>query len=203
MPTSNTTTNAYNPAAYKTYNAFQPMLGSQLTQMALNPLGSSFFQNQLAQLQKTGQQLGRRNISNLTQNAKAGGNVFGNAGNFLRAQLQRGGIANSLTQSNAFNSAMNNALAMRQFALGSMQGYQPLQTGEQSHTGGFGTWATPILGAAVSLATQGKGGVPAAQIPQNQQTPQVQSIPAQPAPMQNPFGTGGTVYTQQANSLPY
>lgn len=157
MPTTNTSTNQYNQQGYNAYNAFAPQLQSSLMQMATNPLGSSYFQNQLAQQQKNSQQIGQRNISNIARNARTGGGILSNSGGFMNAQLQRGALANSLQQSNAFGSSLNSALQNRNFALGSMEAYQPLQTGTTQSTGGLGTWLPQVLGAGLNMAMPGLG----------------------------------------------
>ena len=157
--TNTNTSNQYNPASINAYNTFQPQLMSTLQQMAMNPLGNSFFQHQLAQQQMAGQQLSQRNISNSLQNARTGGGILSNSGGFTQALMARNNVAASGIQSNAFNSAMNQALQNRNSALVSMQSYQPLQTGQKTSqsTGGVGTWLGPIAGAAMNMMAPGVG----------------------------------------------
>jgi hypothetical protein len=161
MPTTNSTntSNQYNPASMNAYNAFTGATMGNLMSMASNPLGSSYFQNQLAQQKGQSQQVGQRNQSNLLQNMRTGGGILSNSGGFMNAQLQRNNIANSGMQSNAFNSAMNSALQNRTAAQMSMAAYQPLQTGQNStsSTGGLGTWLPQVAGAALSMAAPGLG----------------------------------------------
>jgi hypothetical protein len=161
MPTQNTTqsTNQYNPASMNTYNAFQGATMGNLMSMASNPLGSSYFQNQLAQQKNQAMQVGQRSQNNLLQNMRAGGGILSNSAGFMGAQLQRNNIANSTMQSNAFNSAMGSALNNRTAAMMSMQAYQPLQTGQTStqSTSGLGTWLPQVAGAALNMAAPGLG----------------------------------------------
>lgn len=157
MSTTNSTSNAYNAGSLSTYNAFQPQIQRSYAQMVADPLGSSYFQNQLAQMQKGVQQSGQRNISNIAQNARAGGGVLSNSGGFVSSQLQRGALANSLQGSNAFNTALNSALSNRSTALAGMAAYQPLQTGQSTTTSGTGTWLPQVLGAGLNMAMPGIG----------------------------------------------
>lgn len=157
MPTTNTATNQYNPSAMNTYNAFQPQLQGSLMQMATNPLGSSYFQNQLAQNQQNSAQIGQRNISNSLQNLRTGGGILSNNGGFMNAQLQRNTLANSNMQAGGFNSALNSALQNRSSALMSMAAYQPLQTGQTQGTSGLGTWLPQVAGAAMNMLAPGVG----------------------------------------------
>ena len=161
MPTTQQTnaTNQYNSSSLNSYNAFQPQLQSSLSQMAQNPLGSSYFQNQLAQQQGQAQQIGQRNQSNLLQNMRAGGGILSNSGGFMNAMLQRNTLGNSQMQGNAFNSSMNTALSNRNMALMSMQAYQPLQTGQNTTQtqSGLGTWLPQVAGMAMNALAPGLG----------------------------------------------
>ena len=157
MSSHHTSTNQYNASSMSAYNAFQPQIQSSLLTMASNPLGSSYFQNQLAQQQQQAQQVGQRNISNIAQNARAGGNILSNSGGYMNAQIARGGIANSVMQSNSFNSAVNNALQNRNMALMSMAAYQPLQTGQTNSSGGTGTWLPQTASMAGNMLMPGIG----------------------------------------------
>lgn len=165
MSTKNTTqtTNAYNPSSMGNYNAFQGQTLNSLMQMVNNPLGNSYFQNQLAQQQGVSNQIGQRNNSNLLQNMRAGGGILSNSVGFAAGALNRNNVGNSMMQGNAFNSALNSALNNRSIASASMAAYQPLQTGQtstQSQTG-LGTWLPQLLGAAggaaMNLAAPGLG----------------------------------------------
>lgn len=157
--TTTATTNQYNQGGMNAYNAFQPQIQNTLSQMVSNPLGNSYFQNQLAQQQAQSHQVSARNNQNLLSNIRAGGGILSNSGGFTAAALNRGQIGNNLMQSNAFNSSLNMALQNRNVGLAAMQGYQPLQTGQTSvqSTGGVGTWLTPLLGAAANFAMPGLG----------------------------------------------
>jgi hypothetical protein len=162
MSSKNTTTtsNQYNPNAMQAYNTFQPQLQTSLMQMAQNPLGSSYFQHQLSQQQATAHQVNQRSQTNMLQNMRTGGGILSNSGGFMNAALNRNMIAGSGMQSNAFNSALNQALSNRNAALSSMQGYQPLQTGQTSVSGksGAGTWVGPALGVVGGVAGAMVGG---------------------------------------------
>jgi hypothetical protein len=153
------TSNQYNQAGMTAYNSFQPQLMSSLLQMSQNPLGNSYFQNQLAQQQAQSQQIGQRSTSNALQNLRTGGGVLSNSGGFTAAMVNRNNIANSGMQANAFNSSLNSALSNRNMALASMQAYQPLQTGQQSTqtTSGLGTWLPQLAGAAAGAFMPGIG----------------------------------------------
>lgn len=157
--TSTNTQNQYNPAGMGTYNAFQPVLQRQLLQMAQNPLSSSYFQNALAQMRGSANALGARNMKNTLQNARTGGGLLSNSGAFSQALTNQTMLNNSQLQSNAFNSALSNALQNRNWALSSMESYQPLQTGQNSTqtTGGLGTWLPQLAGAAIG-GLSGMGG---------------------------------------------
>jgi hypothetical protein len=155
MSLTNRETNQYDKAGMKTYKAFQPQIRSLLLSMASNPTGNSYFQNQLAQQQQQSNQIGQRNIENVTQNKKTGGGVLSNSGGYTNAQVARAGIANSLMQSNSFNSALNNALANRSNALSNMSAYQPLQTGTTSTQSGYGTWLPQVAGATANALSPG------------------------------------------------
>lgn len=149
--TTSNTSNQYNAAGMSAYNAFQPALMQQLLQMSQNPLSSSYFQNALAQMRNSANQIGARNTQNTLQNARTSGGMLSNSGGFTRALLNRNMLSNSTMQSNAFNSALNNALQNRNWALSSMEAYQPLQTGQKTtqQTGGLGTWLPQLAGAAI------------------------------------------------------
>lgn len=158
--TTSDTNNQYNQAGMSAYNAFQPALMSQLLQMSQNPLSSSFFQNALAQMRNSANQVGARNMSNTLQNARTSGGMLSNSGGFTRALMNRNMLNNSTMQSNAFNSALGTALQNRNWALSSMEAYQPLQTGQKTtqQTGGLGTWLPQVAGAAIGGLTGGLGG---------------------------------------------
>jgi hypothetical protein len=161
MPTTTQTnaTNQYNPNSMNSYNMFQPQVASQLMQMVQNPLGSSYFQNQLAQQQAGANQVNQRSMANSLQNARTGGGILSNSGGYTNALINRNQIQGSMTQSNAFNTAMNSALQNRSLAAMSMQAYQPLQTGQNTtqSTGGLGTWLPQVAGAAMNMLMPGLG----------------------------------------------
>lgn len=160
--TDTNTANQYNQAGMANYNQFQGTLGTMMNQYAQNPLQSSFFQNQLAQTQGAASQIGQRNMSNTINNARTGGGILGNSGAFFQNQINRAGLSNSGTQANAFNSTLNSALANRQWALSSMQNYQPLQTGQnstqvQTQSQGLGSILGSVAGIGLNMAMPGLG----------------------------------------------
>lgn len=161
MGTKTTTqsTNQYNTSAMGNYNTFQGNIGSQLMQMAQNPLGNSYFQHQLAQQQAAAQQINQRSQSNSLQNLRTGGGVLSNSGGVVASLINRNQMQGSALQSNAFNTAMNSALQNRNMALMSMESYQPLQTGNtttQSQSG-LGTWLPQVAGIAMDMLAPGLG----------------------------------------------
>ena len=155
------TSNVYNQGSMKAYNAFQPNLMSYYMQALNNPLGTSYFKNQLAQQQAQVRQLQGNAVRNTLQNARAGGGILSNSAGFTSALLNRQAIGGNLMQANAFNSALNNALNTRNWAAGAMASYQPLQTGQNSvqYKSGVGTWLGPIAGMATNLLMPGIGGM--------------------------------------------
>lgn len=160
--TTTDTANQYNQAGLNNYNSFQGTLANGLNNYASNPLASSFFNQQLGQAQGVASQVGQRNLSNVMNNARTGGGVLGNSGAFFQNQINRTSMGNSALQSNAFNSTLNSALQNRQWALGSMQGYQPLQTGQnttQTQSQGWGSIAGQLAGVGLNLAMPGLGSV--------------------------------------------
>ena len=155
MSTKTTSTNQYDSTAMKTYNAFQPQLLSSMLQMSQNPLGSSYFQNQLAQQQANAHQINQRSQSNSLRNLRTGGGILSNSGGYTNALINRNTISGSALQANAFNSAMNTALQNRGSALSAMEAYQPLQTGQTTGTSGLGTWLPQAASAAASAFSPG------------------------------------------------
>lgn len=143
--TTTNSNNSYNAAGMSNYNSFQGTLGNGLNQYAMNPLGSSFFNQQLSANMNNNSQISNRNNANMFQNLKTGGGLIGNSGAFMQSQLNKSMLSNSANQSSAFGSTLNSALQNRQWALGSMQGFSPLQTG-QSATQTQSTGLGGILG---------------------------------------------------------
>lgn len=158
--TTTDTTNQYNAAGMGNYNQFQGTLASGLNNYAQNPLSSSFFNQQLGMAQNNASQIGQRNMSNITNNLRTGGGLLGNSGSFLQSQINRTGGQNSTLQSGAFNTTLNSALANRQWALQSMQAYQPLQTGQtsvQTQQQGLGSILGQVAGIGLNMAMPGLG----------------------------------------------
>ena len=160
MKTTTGTTNSYNPAGMSNYNQFQSTLGTGLQQYAQNPLGSSFFNNQLAASYQNAGALGQRNQANMFQNLKTGGGLIGNSGAYMQSQLNKNMLNTSSMQSNAFTGTLNNALQNQKWALSSMQGYTPLQTGQtstQQQSSGIGGILGSLASAGLNFAAPGLG----------------------------------------------
>ena len=161
MPTKNTTTstNQYDPSSMNVYKPFQGQIGTSLMQMVQNPLGSSYFKNQLAQQQGVSNQIAARSNTNVLRNARTGGGILSNSGGYMAGMLNRNQLTNSVMQGNAFNSSLNNALNSRNVGLSGMQAYQPLQTGQTSvqQQSGVGTWLPQVAGAALNMLAPGIG----------------------------------------------
>lgn len=158
--TTTSTGNQYNPTGMNNYNSFQGSLASGLNNYAQNPLASSFFNQQLGMAQKNASAIGQRNIGNVLSNARTGGGLLGNSGSFLQSQTNRASAQNSANQSTAFNSTLNSALSNRQWALGSMEAYQPLQTGQsstQTQSLGLGSILGGLGGIGLGIAAPGLG----------------------------------------------
>lgn len=158
--TNTSTANQYSGAGMNNYNQFQGTLGAGLNQYASNPLSSSFFNQQLGMAQNNASAIGQRNISNITSNLRTGGGLLGNSGSFMQSQINRAGLQNSANQSTAFNTTLNSALANRQWALSSMQNYQPLQTGQntnqvQTQQQGLGSILGQVAGVGLNMAMPG------------------------------------------------
>lgn len=158
--TTTNTANQYSAQGMQNYNSFQGTLGTMLQQYAANPLNSSFFNQQYQANLNNANQVGTRNMQNLTSNLKTGGGLLGNSGSFVQSQVNRVGMNNTGLQANAFNSSLNSALQNRQWALGSMQNYQPLQTGQntvQTKTQGLGSILGQVAGVGLGIAMPGIG----------------------------------------------
>jgi hypothetical protein len=158
--TTTNTANQYNPAGMSNYNSFQPTLASGLSNYAQNPLASSFFNTQNATAQANVSNINQRNMSNVTNNLRTGGGLLGNSGSFMQSQINRAGLQGSANSSQAFNSTLNSALTNRQWALSSMQQYQPLQTGAnttQTQTQGLGSILGQVAGIGLNMAMPGLG----------------------------------------------
>lgn len=140
--TNTTTGNTYSPAAMSNYNQFQGTLGTMLQQYANNPLGSSFFNQQAGMSANNASAINQRNISNVTSNARTGGGLLGNSGSFMQAGINKANLQGSANQSQGWNAALGSALTTRNSALGAMEGYTPLQTGQTSNQNGTGTSTT-------------------------------------------------------------
>jgi hypothetical protein len=158
--TTTDSANQYNANGMSNYNSFQGTLGSSLQNYAQNPLASSFFNQQLGMAQNNASQVGQRNMSNATSNLRTGGGLLGNSGSFMQSQINKTGLQNSANQSSAFNSTLGSALQNRQWALSSMQSYNPLQTGmntTQTQSPNYMAMAGALGGAALNFAAPGLG----------------------------------------------
>jgi hypothetical protein len=158
--TTTNTANQYNTAGMNNYNQFQGSLASGLNSYASNPLASSFFNQQNTMAQNNASQINQRNISNSLSNARTGGGLLGNSGSFLQGQVNRANLQGSANSGAAFNSSLNSALQSRQWALSSMQAYQPLQTGQnttQTKTEGLGSILGQVAGVGLNMLAPGLG----------------------------------------------
>jgi hypothetical protein len=158
--TTTNTANQYSASGMSNYNNFQGTLGSMLNQYAQNPLGSSFFNQQYQSSLNNANSQGTRNMQNLTSNLRTGGGLLGNSGSFMQSQVNRVGANNTAMQAGAFNSSLGSALQNRQWALSSMQNYQPLQTGQnstQTQTQGLGSILGQVAGMGLNMAMPGLG----------------------------------------------
>lgn len=157
-----TTTNAYNPAAMSQFNLLQPAIGANL----LRGMNSDALRNMFMQQANIGiGQIGNRMNSNLFANARTSGFQLNNP--FMQAALARNNRAIGGMQGNAFLNSLFQSEDLKRAYTGMAMGYQPLQTGgttnAKSHsieqTSGLGTWLPQVIGAGVSgamgLATGG------------------------------------------------
>ena len=133
-----------------------------MSDYALNPLMSSFFNQQLGMGLNNSNMLAQRNMSNITRNLRTGGGLLGGSGSFLQSQINRAGLSTSANNSSVFGGALNSALANRQWALSSMQNYQPLQTGQntvqtQQTKQGLGSILGSVAGIGLNFLAPGLG----------------------------------------------
>jgi len=142
------------------YNKFQTTLGTTLNSLINNPLGNSFFNQQLAQEQNQASQIGQRNISNSLHNLRTGGGLLGNSASYIQNLVNKAQLSNSGLQAGAFNSTLNSALNNRNMALAGMESYTPLQTGAnttQTQSQGLGSILGSIAGIGLNMAMPGIG----------------------------------------------
>lgn len=164
---SQTSTINYNPAGMATYNAFQPLIQSNLTEYMKNPLQSSFFAQQAGLGMKAAQAQGSAGMQALLRNlpSMAGGGASASSP-FVQSLIARNARATSANSSNAFMSALLNASNNRLQATGMAQAYSPLLTGQSSTgnmhgtetTSGLGTWLPQLAGAAIGGVANGLTG---------------------------------------------
>lgn len=158
--TKTNTTNQYNAASMATYNAFQPQIQSTLTDYAQDPQKSSYFNLRYQQNLNQVQQLGNRGMSNVLMRGRALGGPQGNG--MLQSLLAQQTRGNSANEAGAFTNNLLAAEDMRRQAIGQMQAYNPLQTGQSTtqSTSGLGTWLPQVIGigAAAGLGAMTGGG---------------------------------------------
>jgi len=161
MSTTQTTktTNQYNPTSMGVYQGFQPTIAATLNDYAKNPLLATFFNQQLQNANRANQAMGNASTQQLLWNQRALGPVA-NRSAVLSSNLNRIQRANLARQSQTFNNLLLNAEQVRRGAISSMQGYNPLQTGQTStqSQSGLGTWLPQLVGMGISAATMGMGG---------------------------------------------
>lgn len=163
---SQTSTINYNPAGMGTYNAFQPLIQSNLTEYMKNPLQSSFFAQQAGLGMKAAQAQGSTGMQAMLRNLPAMGGSAGANSPFVQAMIARNARATSGNSSNAFMSALMNAANNRLQATGMAQAYTPLLQGQSSTgtmhgtetTSGLGTWLPQLAGAAIGGVANGLTG---------------------------------------------
>lgn len=151
MSTTKTTTNQYNQQGMQNYNAYQGALNPILSGYAQNPFGNPFYRLNLANNMAQANQAGM----NMNQNALSQFNMTGMGGapSGARTQLMTslGRYGSSLNQG-AFMGAAQNAFANQWNAIGQMNAFQPLQTGQTQKTGGLGSWLPQVAGIAAGAA---------------------------------------------------
>ncbi len=158
--TTTDTSNQYNAAGMANYNSFQGQLGKMLPSLASNPLGSSFFNQQLAQSMGAANQIGQRNMSNSLNNLQTNGGLLSNAAGYNSSMIQKNMLNNSQLQSGAFNSSLASALNNRNYAMSAMEGYNPLLTGAhttQQQSMGLGSILGSVAGVGLNMAMPGIG----------------------------------------------
>lgn len=153
------TQNQYNTGSLNAYSAFQPQIQAAYTSMLQNPLASSAFNQQYNAALRNSQQGVLRNNANTLLNLRTGGGLLSRSGAYTSALLNKNMLAGSIGNSNAFNSTFGSALGNRNFALASMQGYQPLQIGQksQSYQSGMGQYAQMAAGIGLNMVAPGLG----------------------------------------------
>lgn len=156
MGTKTTTTQQaqYQPQSMQAYQSMLPQWLQGLQSYAQNPLASSMFQQRQQISGKEAAQSGQTAMSNLAQNLAAGGFSGGNLPGFAAQQLGNIGRGVSAQQAQGTLANLLAAQQAQQWALGSMEAYNPLQTGQTAtqQTSGLGTWLPQVAGMALGAA---------------------------------------------------
>jgi len=157
----------FNPLAMQQYETLQPLLGSTLQEYLTKD--SPYYNLMLQQNLNAARLLGGRGVSNVMQNAMAGGWSGQALPPFVLSQLARAGRGTAGLQANAFMQTRLAQDAMRRAALGMAMMYRPLTTGEitkgwskeqmeeMKKTSGLGTWLPQLMGTLL-MAAAGAGG---------------------------------------------
>jgi len=157
----------FNPLAMQQYEMLQPLLGSTLQEYLTKD--SPYYNLMLQQNLDAARLLGGRGVSNVMQNAMAGGWSGQTLPPFVLSQLARAERGTAGLQANAFMQTRLAQDAMRRSALGMAMMYHPLTTGETTKgwskeqmeqlksTSGLGTWLPQLIGTML-MAASGAGG---------------------------------------------
>lgn len=159
--TETKTTNQYDPTSMSNYHQNNTGATNVFSDYMKDPLKASYFQNQVNILNRTANQIGQRNVSNLTNNANlTGGGVMPG---YMQSMLARTGRDTGAMQAQNFLTALMTAESNRRGAANMAIQDRPLQTGQDTtqQKSGLGTWLPQVIGAGVGLAgsflTKGKG----------------------------------------------
>ena len=166
--TSNSSSNTqrqFDPSGLATYQGLQPGIGNVLSDFMSNPWRSGYFQQQLGRANEMIGQQGRTNLAGVLNLATQGGGV-GNMPAFLASEGARVARGTQRNQSNALTNLLLGSSQLRLGAAGQAQGYNPLETGQNStsnsssveKTGGLGSWLPQLIGAGLGMAAGGMGG---------------------------------------------
>ncbi len=150
--------NTYDPAALAQYQSGVQQGGGVLAAFMNDPYKNAYFLQQLGLINKQALGLGQRGVSNLWQNATAGGMSGNNLSSFMAANLARQGRATSGLQAGGLNALLPQFAQMRMGAAQTAMGFTPLQTGgtmnstQTQKTSGLGTWLPQVIGAGLAIA---------------------------------------------------
>lgn len=155
----------FDPSSMGQYQNFWSLASPLLNGMATNPYSSQSYQQNLAQGMQFASQAGRNNIQNALSNFQTSG--MGQANGGVKASLLSSlGRYGTNLNSQAFQSAGNQAQSNMWNALGIQAGRTPLVTGQTGSsnsqttqtTSGLGTWLPQVAGMGVSALTSGLTG---------------------------------------------